>query len=245
MNNFYRIISLFCLIGLLICQETKLEKKLTILRSIDDKSSFAVKNLSTSEIPLNKSKSQISWSGGLKFTPKNHTGKIKIISGYISHDNDTIKGELTIDMNSMTNTDLSEGAAANLISHLKSDDFFNVSKFKTAKITINEGKFIKKLENGNYIVLFDADLEIKSIIKSVKFQAEVNMDSNIKTAKGKLRFDRNDFNINYRSEAYLNDSQTFWNSIESVKSTTKDKVISDEIIIDFFIISEESEMLER
>jgi peptide methionine sulfoxide reductase MsrA len=81
----------------------------------------------------------------------------------------------------------------------------------------------------------DAYLTIKSTTSRARFNTVVDLNSSIKTADGTLIFDRNDFGIQYRSEVHIYDPESFWNKVETTKSTAMDKIIKDEIKIDFSI----------
>lgn len=185
---------------------------------------------------IDKNKSDITWLGGLKYSIKDHFGKIKIKSGKINISKDyEIKGKIIVDMESITNDDIENQWKENLIKHLKSPDFFNVTKYKTAVIEISSSKLIKKLDNGSLLTQIEAYLTIKSYTNMIRFDAIIDFDSPIKSAEGTLIFDRNDFDIQYRSEMHIYDAESFWNKVETTKSTAMDKVIKDDIKIDFLI----------
>jgi polyisoprenoid-binding protein YceI len=138
-------------------------------------------------------------------------------------------------MKTITNDDIKNEWKQNLINHLKSPDFFNVEKYDTAKIEIKSSKILEKLSNENFLIQIDAYLTIKSQSSRVRFNTVVDLKSPIKTADGTLIFDRNDFGIQYRSEVHIYDPESFWNKVETTKSTAMDKIIKDEIKIDFSI----------
>lgn len=189
-------------------------------------------------VNIDVNKSELNWLGGLKYNVKDHYGKVGIKNGRFKIDeNNSISGKLIVDMSSITNEDVDSQWKQNLINHLKSEDFFDVKKFNTATIEITSSKIIEKLDNNNMKVQVDALLTIKSIKNKVRFYAEVDFGSSIKSAKGKMIFDRNDFEIQYRSEMHLYDSESFWNKIGSSVSPAMDKIIKDNIEIDFNIVT--------
>ena len=85
-----------------------------------------------STVVLDQSRSRFVWEGGLKFAVSNHDGNLKMSNGSVSINDNVIAGTVVIDMNSMTNNDLSGGSKERLIGHLKSPDFFHVTKFPKA-----------------------------------------------------------------------------------------------------------------
>ena len=177
------------------------------------------------------------WEGGLKFAVSNHDGNLKMLNGNISINNNIITGTVVIDMNSMSNNDLSAGSKERLLGHLKSPDFFNVSKFPKATLKIKSSKILEKLESGKYKMLIDGDMTIKDRTNSISFEAIVDLNSNVKTAEGKLSFDRSTFNVQYRSEMHLDNPNSFWNKVQTSRDAAKDKVIRDLIEIDFNVVS--------
>ena len=190
-----------------------------------------------STVVLDQSRSRFVWEGGLKFAVSNHDGNLKMSNGSVSINDNVINGTVVIDMNSMTNNDLSGGSKERLIGHLKSPDFFHVTKFPKAVLKIKSSKILEKLESGKYKMLINGDMTIKDKTNPISFEAIVDLDSNIKTAEGKLAFDRSEFNVQYRSEMHLDNPNSFWNKVQTSRDAAKDKVIRDLIEINFNIVS--------
>lgn len=88
------------------------------------------------------------------------------------------------------------------------------------------------------------DLTIKSITKPIVLTALIDLKSDIKSATGTMKFSRIDFGVQYRSEMKLDDTQSFWNDMQTTKKTTMNKVIKDEIEVKFNVVSM-SGILER
>ena len=190
-----------------------------------------------STVVLDQSRSRFVWEGGLKFAVSNHDGNLKMSNGSVSINDNVIAGTVVIDMNSMTNNDLSGGSKERLIGHLKSPDFFHVTKFPKAVLKIKSSKILEKLDSGKYKMLINGDMTIKDKTNPISFEAIVDLDSNIKTAEGKLAFDRSEFNVQYRSEMHLDNPNSFWNKVQTSRDAAKDKVIRDLIEINFNIVS--------
>ena len=189
-------------------------------------------------IILNKRVSTLEWTGGLKFLNKNHNGNLKIKAGSLFLEDKTkIIGTITVNMLSITNTDLPESKKEYLIGHLRSKDFFHVERFPTASLKINNSKILEKQSSGKYNMEVSGDLTIKSITKPITFTAIVDLDSDVKSATGTMQFNRADFGVQYRTEMHLDDAKSFWNSATTTKEALKDKVIKDEIDIKFNIVS--------
>ena len=67
----------------------------------------------------------------------------------------------------------------------------------------------------------------------ITFNATIDLDSKVKKATGTLTFNRTDFGVQYRAEMHLDNPDSFWNQLRSARDTTKDRVIRDEIEIEF------------
>ena len=140
-------------------------------------------------------------------------------------------------MLSLNNSELVGTSSERLVGHLRSADFFDVEQYPTAKLSIKKSKVIEKLNDGRYKMLIDGDMTVKSKTNSISFEAIIDLDSDVKTANGVLIFNRNDFDVQYRSEMHLDDPKSFWNKLQTTRDTAKDKVINEEIEIRFNVVS--------
>jgi polyisoprenoid-binding protein YceI len=149
-------------------------------------------------LKLDASKSSIVWTG--KKVTGSHNGKINLLSGSLNQSGKNyIGGEFVADMKSITCDDLTDAETnAKLVGHLKSDDFFGVETYPTAKLVINSGK-----PKGVNQVEFKGDLTIKGITQPVTLDATITPD--VKGAKftGKLTVDRSKFNVKYGSGSFF------------------------------------------
>jgi len=143
---------------------------------------------------INTEKSTIIWLG--EKIGGQHEGFIQIKSGKLELKNDQIiSGNFTIDMTSITNTDLKdEGYNKKLVGHLKSDDFFGVTKFPTATFNITKAT---KFSNGKASVT--GNLTIKGKTESITF----DFVKNINHYTSKLEIDRSKFNVRYGSASFF------------------------------------------
>lgn len=136
--------------------------------------------------------SSINWTGK-KVTGK-HTGTINLKDGFFTMEGDNITGgEFVIDMTSINCTDLSGDSKGQLEGHLKSDDFFGVENFPTAKLVITSA--VK--EGNSYKVT--GDLTIKKTTEPVTFELEKAGD-NLSTV---LTIDRSKYDVRYGSGSFF------------------------------------------
>jgi polyisoprenoid-binding protein YceI len=150
-------------------------------------------------ISLNLEKSIIKWIG-TKVTGK-HNGTIKISEGSITVDGSNITGgKFVIDMASISNEDLKDAEKrGKLEGHLKSEDFFDVAKFPTAKFEITSVT-APDVDGATNIT---GNLEIKGITKSITFPAKITFDANKKpvSATANFNIDRTQWNVIYKGMA--------------------------------------------
>ena len=142
--------------------------------------------------------SNLTWKGQ-KITGSSHTGNLSFKSAKIKISEDgIISGNLIIDMNTMTCTDI-ENSKYNkyLVDHLKNDDFFSTDKFPESKIKFQS---IKRTEN---MIEFDGTLTIKNISNPILFTANLYESDGKILASSDLVFDRSKFDIRYGSGTFF------------------------------------------
>ena len=156
--------------------------------------------------------SVVEWVG--KKPTGQHTGTIRLQSGSLTVDNGKVTGDFTIDMNSITVTDITEAdGKLDLEAHLKgtgkedgADHFFNVKTYPTGtfKLTSFDGANVT------------GDLTLKGKTKTISFPATLTITDNEVTLESKpFEINRVDFGVNYASKSVFGD--------------LKDKFINDEI----------------
>jgi polyisoprenoid-binding protein YceI len=155
------------------------------------------------------SKSEVKWKGE-KIAAGGHEGTVTLKSADLVMEKDVVKsGTFVIDLNTIKTTDIKDDSAKKLEGHLKSADFFDVAKYPTATLVVKSAtaKTVK------------ADLTIKGKTQPVEFDVK----NEGKALVGTLKFDRTKFDVRYASGNYF-------------KDLAADKVIKDEIVLDFKIV---------
>lgn len=160
-------------------------------------------------------KSKVNWTG--KKVTGEHHGNIAFKEGNLEVTGGKVTGgKVVIDMNSVTDTDLTDPAwNAKLIGHLKSDDFFGVATYPTAELVIT------KVDGDN----FSGNLTIKGVTLPNSFTATATKDGKSTVYKGTITIDRSKYGLKYGSKSFFDN--------------LGDKVIYDEFTLDFSLVVSE------
>jgi polyisoprenoid-binding protein YceI len=139
-------------------------------------------------------KSTLKWTG--KKVGGSHNGHVRLISGKISMKNKKVKsGSFTIDMKTISNADLgNKSLNKKLVDHLKSDDFFSVKKFPTAKLILSSST---EMSNNELEVM--GNLTIKGKTHPISFKGKKN--GNILSAI--IVVDRAKYDVRYGSGSFF------------------------------------------
>ncbi len=159
--------------------------------------------------------STIEWTG-IKPTGK-HTGELNLADGAVKVEDGNVKsGSFTIDMTSITVTDLEGEEKASLEGHLKGegedkeDHFFNVAKYPTASFEITG---INEKEGKTYL---EGNLTVKGVKKNISFPATTAIEGDNMTLNTEVfTINRTEWGVNYGSK--------------SVFDNLGDKFINDDI----------------
>lgn len=156
---------------------------------------------------------RISWEG--KALTKSHKGTLSVSDGSISVEAGKVTGgNFTIDMTSMTNTDLPEDQRPKLVGHLASPDFFDVGKHPSAKFEITKVTGYTGTEGVNSLVY--GNLTMKEVTKQVNFKANIDVsDNGVSVTTPSFTIDRTEWGVQYGSTKFFPD--------------VKDKAINDNI----------------
>jgi polyisoprenoid-binding protein YceI len=150
---------------------------------------------------LVSNESRISWRG-TTITGGGHEGTMETVSGtvFVSRENKVTKGNFTIDMNSIRNTDLRpDNGYQDLEKHLKDDDFFSVAKFPTAFFSITKIESSQKA--GEFIV--SGSLRLKGVTRPITFPSALEIVNDKIHAAAAFTIDRTLWGITYKSENIL------------------------------------------
>lgn len=138
---------------------------------------------------INTSKSTIHWVG--KKLTGQHEGTLDFKEGSLTFENEKLKGgSFTVDMTSISSTDVKGGSKEKLDGHLKAEDFFGVDTFPTSKLV-----FKKITDKGKGVYSVTADLTIKDKTHPVNFDLTISG----KTASTNFSVDRTKYGITYKS----------------------------------------------
>ncbi len=160
--------------------------------------------------------STVSWEGA-KMTETVHTGAISLTEGALSvKDGKLEAGSFTLDMNSITNTDITDTAmAAKLIGHLKSADFFLTDSFPTATFEITGVAASDSPDSAQ----ISGNLTIKGVTNGISFPAKVAVSDSTVDASARITFNRNDWGITWGGSK----------TDQSIMDMLKNNLIKDEI----------------
>jgi polyisoprenoid-binding protein YceI len=174
------------------------------------------------EFALNTATSTLGWKG--QKPGGEHFGVVSITEGKLTAEGGKlVSGAFTIDLNSITDTDLTDaGMNGKLVGHLKSPDFFDVAQFPTAKFELVS---VAELPAGTSAVegvavshQITGNLTMKGVSKSISFPAQVVVsESAITAVTAPFAINRTEWGVNYGSK--------------SIFAELKDKFINDEMII--------------
>lgn len=195
---------------------------------------------------INKEESIVSWIGS-KPTGK-HNGTIPITSGDIAVEGGQIVGgTVVINVAEIDNEDLKEDTDSHskLVSHLKSEDFFDTQNHPTAEFVITSVETYSKEDSVKVKEEFDTqykpasakehmvespthkvtgNLTMRGKTLSISFPAHVKVQDDQVVAKAKFNIDRSLWGLQYNNEA-------------NVVDKAKDKFIYNTVNVGFDIVA--------
>jgi polyisoprenoid-binding protein YceI len=146
-----------------------------------------------SRLTADTTKTKILWLGE-KVTGQ-HTGTIKLQSGWLDwQDGKIVAGEFNINMVSLQESENN----AQLVGHLKSDDFFGIVKFPVAKLVITGST---PFDKGSGTV--SGNLTIKDITNPIEFKAVIQKKDEGTWFFANITVDRTKYNIRYGSGSFF------------------------------------------
>lgn len=160
-------------------------------------------------LPVITASSVINWEGAKP--TGTHKGTIGISAGEVTVDGNMITGgSFTLDMNSITVTDLEGDMKAGLEGHLKGsaegkeDHFFNVAKYPTGTFEITKVTKVDGDESATHLIY--GNLTIKGTTKEVGFKALVGIGpEQVVVSTPAFTIDRTQWGVNYNSKTVFSD----------------------------------------
>jgi polyisoprenoid-binding protein YceI len=149
------------------------------------------------ELAINAAASKITWTGS-KVTGT-HTGNVALKSGALwVKDGQITGGNFVADLNTINDTDMEGEYKAKLEGHLKSPDFFDVTKFPEATFEVTS--VTPGAEAGK--VTIAGNLTLRGVTKNITFPATVT-EATATSAKASADFNvlREDWGIVYTGMA--------------------------------------------
>lgn len=148
------------------------------------------------DIDLKQSK--LEWTG--KKLGGEHYGEIQLASGYLTFTKNKLTGgSFEMDMTSITCIDITDQRSnKRLVDHLKSEDFFSVTRFPKSAFVITN---VETKSATEYQVT--GGLTIKGKTNPITFEARVNTRSNQTIAEASLVFDRSKYDVKFGSQSFF------------------------------------------
>ena len=178
---------------------------------------------------VDASASMIEWEGSKPLGK--HNGTVNFSEGnLVFTDGKLTGGMFTIDMNSIIVLDDAGGYKDALLAHLKGTDegkedhFFDVAKFPTGTVKINDVVGVEDDPEANLLVY--TTLNIKGIDNDVVFKAKVDKNDNtLRFTTPVFNIDRTKWGIKYGSKSFFSDlGDSFINDEISIKLDVTAKI---------------------
>lgn len=193
---------------ILVCFALGIVSMMSCSKAAGDKAAVAeaaiVSQNQGQDIPVNLATSIVNWEGAKP--TGTHTGTIALSEGVVNVNKGAVTGgSFTLDMTSITNTDLEGDMKSGLEGHLKGlaegkeDHFFNTPKFPTGKFEITKITSLPGDANANNLIY--GNLTIKGITKEIGFKANIKVtDGAVAVTTPAFTIDRTQWGVNYNSK---------------------------------------------
>lgn len=156
--------------------------------------------LSDGDHQINLEDSSIQWTG--RNLLNKHWGSVGLKSGRLNFQNNQLtQGEIILNLTDLKCADLADSPLHDvLIAHLHNDDFLDLEKFPTAKLTIQSSSPTGENYPGAQNLKIEAQLTVKDITHPLTFEAAAGITPDGKAAaQAKFSIDRTKWGINYGS----------------------------------------------
>ena len=168
----------------------------------------AAKDMMGKSFSVDNATSKVTWTGNKP--AGSHTGTIDVSTGTLTvKDGNITAGDFTLDMNTISSTDLEGDMKAGLEAHLKGqrkpeevDDFFNVGKYPTAKFAIT--KVTKLVNDPDATHLVYGNLTIKEVTKELGIKAKLDIsDAGVNVSTPEFSINRTEWGIQFMSKNFF------------------------------------------
>jgi len=224
MKNQFRFSLLFILaLSIISCKE----------KATEATDANAVASAEGTKFVADPAATKISWEGSKP--AGNHMGTINLTQGEVFvTDGNITAGSFTLDMSTITVTDLQGDEKASLEGHLKGtakdgvEDFFNTAKYPTAKFEVTSVAPATDVPGANVNVT--GNLTLLEITKSITFPATVTVaENNVSVSTNPFTINRTDWGIKYGSKTFfdnladkfIDDNITLQISLAATKEATE------------------------
>lgn len=152
-----------------------------------------------------------------------HNGIIMLSGGEIKNDHENLTGTFEIDMTTIENKDQSGEWKTKLEGHLKSADFFDVTKYPKATFAMTSATALKDAKEGGFTHTVKGNLTIKDKTNEITFDAVLKMEGEKIACVGTATVDRSKFDVKYGSKSFFPE--------------IGDKMIYDEFKLKFSVVA--------
>lgn len=144
-----------------------------------------------------KSKSKVEWTG--KKLTGEHYGEIKLMSGELVFSGEKLlAGRFDMDMTTITCIDIMDVKSnKRLVDHLKSEDFFSVSRYPLSQFVITSVNYLSANECN-----VTGNLTIKGKTHAVTFPVRLRTINNGVHAEATMTFDRSKYDVKFGSQSF-------------------------------------------
>lgn len=153
---------------------------------------------------LDLEESFVKWTG--RNLINSHRGTVAITNGWIEvGEGCSISGgEVQLDMNQMTCSDLRDSMHDVLIEHLQSDDFFDTGRYPDARFVITRARHIPSTEDGAQNLHVTGGATIKGQTHPIAFDLSAGLtDEGLPAAQGVISLDRTRWGVIYGSGKFF------------------------------------------
>jgi polyisoprenoid-binding protein YceI len=160
--------------------------------------SSVAQKTNTEKIDIDLKQSKLEWTG--KKLGGEHYGEIQLASGSLTFTKKKLTGgTFEMDMASITCVDITDAKSnKRLVDHLKSEDFFSVTRFPKSVFVITKVEFKSAVE---YLVT--GNLTIKGKTNPITFTVKLNTMNDQTVAEATLVFDRSKYDAKFGSQSFF------------------------------------------